>query len=359
MGATMGMRYAVFATLAWTVALGSLVPVEAFAQPVPFYWDRRPPVCREPNQAKDPKCEIDDWPSFPETARRITALYQIQQFAILDRAMDEAIRSERQFADGTNPAAAVYWSFRQMMAGPGAPPSHKDSIAKWKAAVPDSPYAVFAQARYAYANAWNMRGNQYSGSVSKESWELFHIGLRDAEQILLDAPQRLKDTPLWHQLLLAVIGDLPDAQSSGKVVFEEATKRWPRYFPYYELALTRMTPKWGGTWELVDRSISDWSARVAGTERKSLYARLYASMLSQDTADEMAFDWRKLKDSFEDLIALYPSHYYKNLYASFACFARDKPSFSQAMRKITAQELDAGSWLPGHSYEACMRWAGV
>jgi hypothetical protein len=353
----MRIIYAVFSTLGLTIVLVNLWPSEAFAQPVPFYWV--PPACREPSQAKDPKCQIDDWPSAPETALRITTLYQIQKFEILDRAMDEAIRSERKFADGTGPAEAVYWAFRQMMSAPGVPPNHKDVIAKWKAAVPGSPFAAFAEARFAYASAWNIRGNQYAGSVSKESWELFHIGLREAEQLLLDAPQRLKDTPLWHQLMLAIVIDLPDPRTSREAILEEATKRWPRYFEFYRLALTRMTPKWGGSWKLVDGSISGWSDRVAATEKQSLYARLYIFMLSQDTADEMAFDWEKLKASFEDLIALYPSHYYKNFYASFACFARDKPAFGQAMKRISAEEMSDASWLPGHSYKACMRWAGI
>src|SRR5712671_908606 len=104
----MRIIYAVFSTLGLTIVLVNLWPSEACAQPVPFYWV--PPACREPSQAKDPKCQIDDWPSAPETARRITTLYQIQKFEILDRAMDEAIRSERKFADGTGPAEAVYWA---------------------------------------------------------------------------------------------------------------------------------------------------------------------------------------------------------------------------------------------------------
>jgi hypothetical protein len=110
---------------------------------------------------------------------------------------------------------------------------------------------------------------------------------------------------------------------------------------------------------LVHRSISEWSDRVAATEKKSLYARLYVFMLSQASPHEMALDWRKLKASLEDLIAQYPSHYYKNFYASFACFARDKATFALAMKGISAAEMNSASWLPGHSYEACMRWAGV
>src|SRR5262249_10144819 len=139
-------------------------------------------------------------------------------------------------------------------------------------------------------------------------------------------------------------------------LFADAVKRWPRQFGFYELILTRMTPKWGGSWGIIDASITRWSNQLSATEGHSLYARLYAGLLSQANADEMAFDWNKLKMGFEDLIARYPSPDFKNTYASFSCFAQDKPAFRAALTKLSREELHPSGWLPGHSYEACMRW---
>lgn len=58
-------------------------------------------------------------------------------------------------------------------------------------------------------------------------------------------------------------------------------------------------------------------------------------------------------------VSRFPDPKYKNLYASFACLAKDKALFSQAMSKISREELVPAWWLDGNSYESCVRWAGV
>jgi hypothetical protein len=63
--------------------------------------------------------------------------------------------------------------------------------------------------------------------------------------------------------------------------------------------------------------------------------------------------------SFEDAIARFPDPMYKNLYASYACLAKDKALFGKAMSKISKEDLNPLWWLGGNSYEACVRWAGV
>jgi len=63
-----------------------------------------------------------------------------------------------------------------------------------------------------------------------------------------------------------------------------------------------------------------------------------------------------MKRSFVDLIARYPDPPFKNLYASYACFARDKTAFEDAMRGLPSNLLMPNFWLSGHSHEACLRW---
>ena len=171
---------------AMVLALAMAMSLDAIAQSVRYPWDRRPEICFGESPAKDSACELDNWPNFSETVNRITFLYRSEQFALLDRAMADAISTERRFGDGTTRAQAVYEAFKTMMPGPGTQPSHQGKIGRWQNAVPDSPFAVFAQARFSYGAAWNFRGNQYASSVSKESWELFDIRLTEAEQALLD-----------------------------------------------------------------------------------------------------------------------------------------------------------------------------
>src|SRR5258708_15822896 len=147
--------------------------------------------------------------------------------------------------------------------------------------------------------------------------------LREAEQVLLDAPQQLKDTPLWHNLLLAISLDTNTVQSDPQATFESAAKAWPDYYDFYDLMLSRLVPIWGGSWEKVDSFVDYWARQRVEREGTSLYARLYINLGGQRvTPDETSLDWNRMKQSFVDLIARYPDPVFKNLYASYACFAR-------------------------------------
>jgi hypothetical protein len=325
-----------------------------------YPWDNRPTKCFTEPSASQPECIFDNWPSFEETIRRLAFLYGTEQFALLERAMTDLTKSEKTFASGKSTASAAYQAFRRLMPAPGTRPNEQDRIRRWKEAIPNSYFVVFADARYLYGDAWNSRGSGYAGSVSPESWDLYALRLQEAEKKLMSAPQSLKDTPLWDNLLLAIALDSRKVESVPQVVFENAVKRWPRYFDFYEVMLTRLTPKWGGSWDDVEMFIDKWSRQRESTEGTSMYARLYIGMLSQGaTPDETAMKWAKMRTSFDDLVARYPEPRFKNLYASFACFARDKSSFGKAMSLLPSRELMPDEWLPGSSYEACIRWAGV
>jgi hypothetical protein len=307
-----------------------------------------------------PGCVLEDWPGFEESIRRITFLYNAEQFILLEQGLADLTKLDKTFISGVSTASAAYWAFRRIMPAPGTPENEKARITRWKAAIPSSYFAVFAEARYLYGNAWNVRGAGYAGSVSPESWELFALRLREAEQKLLNAPEKLKNTPLWDNLLFAIALDSREVKSDPKAVFENGVKRWPRYFDLYEVMLTRLVPKWGGSWEMVESFVDKWSLQQKSTEGASMYARLYISLLSQGvTANETAMDWARMSSSLDDLTTRYPDPKFKNLHASYACVARDKASFSKAMSRLPNNELMANNWLSGHSYEACARWAGI
>jgi hypothetical protein len=353
----------VFAALLM-LSVTMLAASQAFAQvpaQQPYPWQRRAAECLDAAKAHERRCMPEEnWPTFELTIQRVASLYSGDQFALLERALQDVVSSKKRFDDGDSPAASAYWTFRRLMPAPGTNARHKDQIAKWRTAVPSSYFVPLAEARFTYASAWNVRGSGQGGSVSKESWELFNLRLREAEQILLDAPAALKDTPLWHNLMLAIALDASQTTHTPDEVLEEAARRWPDYYDFYEVRLTRLVPKWGGSWRQVESFIGRWSDELSSSEGHSLYARLYVSLKDQGvTPDQTAMDWAKMRRSFEDLTKRYPHARFKNLYASYACFARDKPAFSAATAKLSARELAPDFWLSGHSYEACMRWAGI
>jgi len=136
-------------------------------------------------------------------------------------------------------------------------------------------------------------------------------------------------------------------------------KRWPTYAVFHQLPLNRMVPKWGGSWQQVESFIAESTAMQPASEGKSLYARLYIHLIPERSAHESSMDWEKMKAGFEDAIARFPDPKYRNLYASYACLAKDKALFSKAIGKIPREELIPAWWLDGNSYDSCMRWAGI
>jgi hypothetical protein len=288
---------------------------------------------------------------------RLSAVYQVEHFQFLERALHDANVSKRRFDTGQSPAHAAYWAVVSTL---GIPLQHQQKIEQWRKAVPDSAFVHFAQAGLAYQQAWRVRGQGYGGTISNESWDLFEIRLAEAEKILMDAPAELRETPIWHHLLLVIVSDSPRLSKNAEPIFKEAVRRWPDYYDFYEAMIQRMVPRWGGSWEVVDSFISTWSKERAATEGSSLYARFYSLLpLLGYSPRETLMHWPKMKASLEDLIARYPAAKFKNRYASLACVMKDKPAFDRAMSQLTAQQLAQDQWMEGHSYEACMRWAAV
>lgn len=325
-----------------------------------YPWDERPNKCFAPGAEPIGQCRpADNWPSPDLTVRYIFNLYANDTFVLLERYLSDFVASKKRFRSGEYPEEVIFRAFNLLMPRPAEDGSGLQRNAAWRKEVPDSKFVLFAEFALLRATAWNARGSGFADSVSKESWELFAIRLQEAEQVLLNAPQPLRESPVWHLALLAVALDSNRVQSDPREVFERAVKRWPTYAGFYQLMLGRMVPKWGGNWAQVESFISKWTKLQPASEGKSLYARLYISLIPERSAIESNFDWDMMKASFEDTIARFPDPKYKNLYASYACLAKDKALFSQAMSKISKDELIPVWWLPGNSYDSCVRWAGV
>jgi hypothetical protein len=333
----------------------------ALAELAPRYpWDTRSSSCLTESNSPSSECVLTSWPDFETTVQRVAFLYRTENFTLLERALAETVSSNIKFTSGRPASSAAYWAFRRLMPAPGVSPTEKDRVARWKAAIPNSYYAIFAEARFMYSNGWNVRGSGYAGSVSTESWELFAARLKDAESILLNAPAALKDTPLWHNLLFAISLDTDQVKSAPRTTFEQAVKLWPEYYDFYEVMLTRLVPKWGGSWEQVESFIEYWTKQRFSQEGDSLYARLYISVLNQGvTPNQTILNWDKMKRSFKDFIARYPDQTFKNLYASYACFAKDRAAFNDAMQALPKGLIAPDQWISGHSYEACLRWSVI
>ena len=305
-----------------------------------------------------PPCDFATWRSDEQVISWLNFLYDNQRFAVLDKALTRAAYADKRLDDGHHYASAAFWALRRMTRGPAPQTQHKYSLGQWEKTAPHSLVVPFARARFAYDDAWRVRGGGYGSSVSRESWELYGIRLNEAVQILTAAPAESRNSPLWHDLMLTVKLDIPGSDAAE--VFLKAVGRWPDYYNFYHSMAGRLVPRWGGSWEAVDAFIAESQKHVGTKDARSMYSRLYSALHRQGyDPGETRMDWKTMKASFEDLVTRYPALIYKNRYASYACYARDKDAFSRAMRDLPVSTLQPDQWLRGHSYEACMRWAAL
>jgi len=310
-------------------------------------------------RAADLRCapmQAVDYSSHDNTVQRLRQLYQAGNFAQLDEALSCLLRSPERFRSGKPGASAVYWMFRRQMPGPGTDPSEALHVRRWKQAMPQSMFAQFAELRLQYAMAWNARGSDYARDTPREGMRLFSEGMRSTEQAVLKAPAALKNTPIWQNLLLAVVLDAPERQTNPRTVFEEGVARWPEYYDFYEVALSRLVPKWGGSWDVVDEFIAYWGVRLKATEGDSLYARLYTGVIAGGAnLQETKIVWPRMRSSLEDLVSRYPDVAHRNLAASYACAYQDAAYFKAALQRLRADEINPAAWLRGIDPETCKR----
>jgi hypothetical protein len=186
--------------------------------------------------------------------------------------------------------------------------------------------------------------------------ESFDNDLLAAEQMILQASKELQTIPIWHNLLLATALDSPRTTANANELLSAALLRWPKYYDFYEVALSRMVPRWGGSWDTVDRFIVKQSSVRKPAEGDSLYARLYWNVVASGASpSETLLSWPRMKLSLDSLIERYPDPVHKNVAASFACAYGDLPYAKKIRSQLPLAEVRPSVWIRGTDPNSCLR----
>lgn len=231
-------------------------------------------------------------------------------------------------------------------------------IAEWRKERPDSYAADITEAILWRAWAWHARGEGYSSSVTPEGWKLFRERLEHAQHVLNQSKARAPKTPLWYQVSLSVGRDMEMDRDSYQALFREAVKKYPGYVPFYLSMTEYLSPKWGGTYEAVDRfALVTTGARGAGKDY-AMYARIYWTLSDNEEMDVDLFknsraSWARMQQGFEQLLTRYPkSSWNLNAYAAFACRANDASTYG-VLRSRIGPNVIATAWPSNYSVDVC------
>lgn len=310
-----------------------------------------------PPNEKTGECDAEHWTDATHAVIRIHALLLMREHEYLERTLAINVDAARLRPNGWPASADVGQAIERMFPDGDPKGESRALVEAWKAAMPDSTFVPLFEAIYWIQSAWAARGSGYASSVSKEGWILFEERLAKSERTLAEAPRSLKATALWHQYRLHVALDKNGTAQSTLAVFREGTMAHPAYVPLYHYMAQRLVPKWGGNYADLETFVETSTRNSQAQLGRSLYAWLYVLLAGDNAPGVTKMSWPKARESFRDLTKRYEAPQWPEMYASFACWARDRNAFDEALA-LARRPLDSRSWLPGHGPDACLLWAG-
>lgn len=229
----------------------------------------------------------------------------------------------------------------------------------------DHPQSVLAQLLYVNslsAHAWFHRGGGYANTVSPASWAEFgkYLGLA-LDHLRRNQELAAKDSS-WNSLMLNVGRGLGWEIDRLMAVFEKGIAKNPDHDALYFLMEESLLPKWGGDLDLVERFITSVTKSTREKRGMEMYARLYAGLSYAETKQSLFSathaSWPKMKAGFEDRLSRYPHTDHRNMYAYFACMAKDKQALQEQL-KLMGDGFDRIFWgdSPERSFEECKAMA--
>ncbi len=234
-----------------------------------------------------------------------------------------------------------------------------EKIRKWKQPYPDLPGPAITEAMYWLEYGWNARGGGYADTVTGVGRQLFRERLGKAEQILRDSKENAASNPLWYYLGMRAAPGLGWSKPDILDLFSEAIDRDPGFYANYFAAVYAMSPKWGGSYEMMDLIAKEASEHLLREESDMIYARVYWT-IDGTMGDRSEFftrslvSWGRMRSGFDRLIAQYPdSAWNPGNYLAFSCRAGDKESYLKLCNKIDRVHSDSRAWVQGYSPDVC------
>ncbi len=234
-------------------------------------------------------------------------------------------------------------------------------IRKWRKANPTSDAAIIAEVHHWIASAKYVRGKDNIANIDPIAMKLYRERMGRAEKLLQGTKGVASKSPLWHELALEIAIDTKRSPAAISRLFQEAIGSHPEYFPLYFAMANQWIPS---SWEAMNWSKLDDLANLAATSTSktdgtSGYARVYAHIATLPRVrfnifGESLASWQKMKKSFEDMVARYPSAQNLNSFAMYACLAGDKETFLSIRPKIL-NSIVKEAWPSNYSLDLCDR----
>ena len=221
-------------------------------------------------------------------------------------------------------------------------------LQNWIAHDPRSPAPRIQYAAVLRNHGWAYRGESYSGDVKEENWQPFQSHIDAAQKYLLSIKPITAIDPEWYVEALLLARDHGWSAAQYQSLLDEATKKFPSFYRFYELAAENAQPKWHGSKQQIE-NIANYAVKKNKAARgQEMYARVYISIESdwdyrgQNLQKETLMNWSRMKQGMNTIMAHYPSAKNLNRYAYLACQMKDQPQTALLFKRI--KSFDTENW---------------
>jgi hypothetical protein len=174
--------------------------------------------------------------------------------------------------------------------------------------------------------------------VSPEGWEGFRKYLGLAVTHLKRTEVLASQDSSWNVLMLDLGRALSWDRAELQGIYDSGVTKNPDNDALHSAMLTALLPKWGGDLNSVDEFVKAAVSRLPKEKGLIIYARLYALVSDIELKSALftnpRVSWQTMKAGFDEMVARYPHFDNRNMYANFACMARDRETLKEQLALI-------------------------
>jgi tetratricopeptide (TPR) repeat protein len=220
--------------------------------------------------------------------------------------------------------------------------SFEDKLNAWVTTDKSDPVPLIIRAQFHYDMGWFKRGRRFASETSASQMDDFGKymvkALADANAVI-----NLADAnPYGFYLKLQILRGYGLTEGLDRA-FEEAIAKHPAYYPLYDVALSMLQPKWGGSPEAMRNFVNRYATGAPeDSPFKLLYLSLYRYLLSSASTSCNGFQ----TNARPDCVKLYmgtnaSSELEQQIEAALRLYEKlDKHQFNIALKNILLDMLE-------------------
>lgn len=322
------------------------------------------PCVTSPFDEYNPVAPTDSATDGPARRRalrcRAQALFLEDQYPQLEVALEEARRHRADLPDGSSSYEALHDGLDDLLNyGDLSVETAMTHLATWRRLEPHSMEANLAEVSAFVAWAYNARGNGIADTVNAQNMQLFLHRIEIAQAALDAQASALQASSEYYRLAIQVNLLRNGSKEDRGAIFAKSRDRFLHDPGIASSMLHALMPRWGGSFEDVDKFIVDQSNEKPFNEASyERYARYYWDYADQEGEQTDIFQDGYAKPDTMNLgmavmLKRHPkSDYIFNVAGRFACLTNDRVEYL-VFHAAMPRRYSASAWSRRMNVAGC------